>query len=256
MKKHRFLICLLILIFLVGSLVFMYPLINRYYVNYRMEKVIKSHTDITQSEKENGTEEGTNVDSIGHEFVPKVHTELWNKMQRYNQKIWNEKQKGLFDAWTYEVPSFELTEYGFQDDVFGIITIPKMELRMPLYLGATWQHMADGAAQLSQTSIPIGGENTNAVIAGHRGWYGAPYFREIMKLEVGDKVIIQNPWQVLEYQVSEIQIIAPNDVEAIHIQEGRDMITLLTCHPYASGGQQRYLVLCDRILESEEKMLE
>ena len=127
-----------------------------------------------------------------------------------------------------------------------MISIPALELEMPLYLGATYQHMADGAAHLSQTSIPIGGENTNAVIAGHRGWGGAAYFRYVTELKPGDEVFITNLWGTLTYRVADTQIILPHEVDQILIQEGRDLLTLLTCHPYASGGKQRYLVICER----------
>ena len=118
---------------------------------------------------------------------------------------------------------------------------------LSLYLGATYKHMADGAAHLSQTSLPIGGENTNCVIAGHRGYNGASYFRYIEKLKVGDVVSITNLWETLTYRVAEIKIIDPHEVKEILIQDGRDLVTLLTCHPYASGGRQRYVVYCERI---------
>ena len=137
-------------------------------------------------------------------------------------------------------------EYGLDEEVFGVITIPAIDLEMPLYLGATSSHLAKGAAQLSQTSLPIGGMNTNCVIAGHRGFNGAIYFRNVPELQSGDEVIITNLWETMTYTVTETQIILPNEVDQILIQEGRDMITLLTCHPYASGGIQRFLVFCDR----------
>jgi sortase A len=130
-----------------------------------------------------------------------------------------------------------------------VLSIPKLDLKMPIYLGATWQHMADGAAQMTETSLPIGGKNTNCVIAGHRGWNGAAYFLHIPKLEIGDTVIITNLWETLTYEVVETKIIAPYDVESIHIQPNRDLITLLTCHPPATGGRERYLVYCERVLE-------
>ena len=120
---------------------------------------------------------------------------------------------------------------------------------LSLFLGASYQNMADGAAVLSQTSIPIGGKNTNAVIAGHRGWGGASYFRYITDLEVGDEVIITNLWETMTYTVSGVRIIDPTSVDDILIHEGKDMITLLTCHPYASGGKQRYIVFCERVIE-------
>lgn len=117
---------------------------------------------------------------------------------------------------------------------------------MPLYLGATDENMVRGAAVLSGTSIPIGGANTNAVIAGHRGWGGAAYFRYITELSIGDEVVITNLWERLRYRVVGTKIIEPHEIENILIQSGRDMITLLTCHPYASGGTQRYIVFCKR----------
>ena len=115
-----------------------------------------------------------------------------------------------------------------------------------IYLGATELHMAAGAAHLSQTSLPIGGMDTNCVIAGHRGYNGARYFRNLDKLHVGDLVTVTNLWETLRYRVCEIRIIDPSDVDEILIQPGRELLTLLTCHPYASGGRQRYVVYCER----------
>ena len=100
---------------------------------------------------------------------------------------------------------------------------------------------------LAQTSIPIGGENSNSVIAGHRSWNGYKYFLDIELLEAGDLVYITNLWGTLTYRVTEIQIINPNEIDAILIRPGKDMITLLTCHPYGSGGLYRYLVFCERV---------
>lgn len=135
--------------------------------------------------------------------------------------------------------------------MFAVLTIPKINLDMPVYLGATDLNLASGAAHLSQTSLPIGGENTNCVIAGHRGWNGALYFRYVPDLAKGDIVTIRNIWETLTYQVVETKIIAPNDVDAIRIQEGRELLALLTCHPYASGGKQRYLVICERVYQED-----
>lgn len=182
------------------------------------------------------------------EPIPEIkYPELLEQMQAYNTRIYEQGQSGLSCEYDYQAPSFRLKDYGLDSEIFGVITIPAMDLEMPIFLGATKQHMADGVAHMSQTSLPIGGMNTNCVIAGHRGYSGASYFRYIEKLKVGDIVSITNLWETLQYRVSSIKIIDPHEVEDILIQEGRDMITLLTCHPYASGGRQRYLVYCDRI---------
>ena len=191
-----------------------------------------------------GTEESQPTDPT---LPPREHEALWDDMLAYNQRIWDEKQAGLCDPWSYQQPSFTLGEYGLDEEVFGVITIPALDLEMPLYLGATSAHMAKGAAHLSQTSLPVGGMNTNCVIAGHRGYSGAAFFRYVPELKPGDEVIITNLWETMTYVVTDTKIIMPNEVDQILIQEGRDMITLLTCHPYASGGKQRYLVFCDRV---------
>ena len=171
-------------------------------------------------------------------------------MVQYNETIYAQGQAGLSCQYDYQKPSFRLSDYGLSDEVFGVISIPAIDLEMPIFLGATEQHMADGAAHLSQTSLPIGGGNTNCVIAGHRGYNGASYFRYIDKLKVGDVVSVTNLWEELTYRVSEIKIIDPYDVTEILIQPGRELLTLLTCHPYASGGRQRYVVYCERVESS------
>ena len=177
----------------------------------------------------------------------RAYGNLFYEMQRYNMSLYTHKQRELTSKTAYELSQFSLTSYGVPDETFGVISIPAMELEMPLYLGASEEHMANGAAVLSQTSIPIGGKDTNAVIAGHRGYSGYDYFRYIDKLELGDEVTITNLWDTLTYRVTDIQIVSPDSVQAILIQPGKDMITLLTCHPYASGGKYRYLVFCERV---------
>ncbi len=83
-------------------------------------------------------------------------------MKAYNQDIWIDGQSGLRDPWSYQAPVFDLAEYGVSDGTVGILSIPKMDLELPIYLGATAEHLASGAAQLSQTSMPIGGATPTA----------------------------------------------------------------------------------------------
>ena len=174
------------------------------------------------------------------------YPELLADLQSYNRRIYAEKQSGLVDLEACEESAADLTAYGIADEIIGVLEIPAMELTMPVYLGASDAHLAAGAAVLGNTSAPIGGDSTNCVIAGHRGWKGADYFRHIDRLAVGDEAKITNLWETLTYTVADIQIIQPHEVEKIKIQQGRDLLTLVTCHPYASGGRQRYVVYCER----------
>lgn len=241
-KLRGLLITVMLLVFLAGLASILYPYIWGAAVDSSITNTAKDFLDRETPELPTTT---VIIDSIEPEKV-KPYPELWEDMVRYNQSIAAQGQSGLSCAYDYQKASFRLADYGLPDEIFGVLSIPAIDLEMPIYLGATEQHMADGAAHLSQTSLPIGGMDTNCVIAGHRGYSGASYFRYLDKLHVGDRVSVTNLWETLNYRVCEIRIIAPSDVEEILIQPGRELLTLLTCHPYASGGRQRYVVYCER----------
>ena len=198
-----------------------------------------------------GVHRVADADEAAHAFLEErkpeqSYPELLATLQDYNQRIYAEKQSDLTSLEACEEPAVDLAAYDVGDEIIGVLEIPTMELTMPVYLGASDEHLALGAAVLGSTSAPIGGDNTNCVIAGHRGWRGADYFRHIDRLQVGDTVQLTNLWETLTYTVTDIQIIQPHEVEKIKIRPHRDLLTLITCHPYASGGRQRYAVYCER----------
>ena len=242
-------IFIMVSIFLVGFSICAFPVIQNIVIDHQLRQDAQDFLDLLATEPEETgpttSEEDPTAPTEPTE-PPIEHKELWDEMVAYNEALWINKQAGLSDPWSYTQPSFTLGDFGLEDEIFGVITIPALDLEMPIYLGATNSHLAAGTAQLSQTSIPIGGINTNSVIAGHRGYSGASYFRYVPDLKIGDKVIITNLWEELTYVVVATDIIAPNEVEKVLIQEGKDMITLITCHPYASGGKQRYVIYCER----------
>ncbi len=245
-----FLTAIMVQIFILGLCVTFYPIVRGFVVDRVMEN--NANDFLIRLEETAPTEQPEEIlVTLPEETEPieetRPHEDLWNDMVAYNERIYQQHQTGLSCEYDYQRASFILKDYGLEDEIFGVISIPAMELEMPIYLGATEQHMADGAAHMTQTSIPIGGINTNAVIAGHRGYSGASYFRYIEKLKPGDLVTVRNLWETLNYRVSSIKIIDPHDVEKILIQDGRELLTLLSCHPYASGGKQRYVVYCERI---------
>lgn len=118
-------------------------------------------------------------------------------MAAYNQDIYENKQKDLTDPFSYESASFDLTTYGLSDNIIGYLSIPVMDVEIPVYLGANDKNLAKGAVHLGQTSMPIGGSNTNVVLAAHRGYQGIPMFRDVEKLKAGDFVTITTPFKVL-----------------------------------------------------------
>ena len=173
---------------------------------------------------------------------------LREKMEIYNKTIFREHQEHLCDAWSYEQNPFPVE---MPDALFGYIEIPSIDVILPLYLGAAEENMARGAAILGQSSLPVGGSDTNSVIAGHRGYRGAPYFREIEKLRPGDVVRVTSPCETLSYIVEDMAVIDPSDINAILIRPGKEMITLVTCHPYMGHGKYRYVVYCTRREEEQ-----
>lgn len=180
-----------------------------------------------------------------------AHQDLKDAMTEYNLQL-AQDQSGLDSVDSYEAPGLNLEDYGLgADDPVGYIEIPAMDVTLPLYLGASRAHMNDGAAVLGQTSMPIGGNSTNCVIAAHRGWNGKAMFRDIEVLREGDLVYLVNLWETLTYRVTKISIIWPDEVEAVTIQPGQDVVTLLTCHPYLTS-ERRYLVYCQRVEEPEQ----
>lgn len=233
---RKLLIVVTSVVFLIGLGIFLYPHVSSWLINM----------DVTTTINE--------FEAAGISSQSKDKDELYQEMEAYNQNLYITGQSEISDAWTFEQEEFTLDNYDYKDDVIATITVPKMDIKLPIYLGATKENMAKGIVNLGNTSLPIGGHNTNCVLAGHRGYRGAPFFRNIENLQLGDEVIIQNFWEQLNYKVSEIKVIYPSESENILIQEGKDMITLITCHPYRHN-YQRYVVYCVRSDEFDSSVI-
>lgn len=242
--KH---ICLFSL-FLAGFMLTSYPFLLNFLFSQQSKATISELQESLNSAMEDI--EDISDSKTERDFVPIPFQSLFETMQDYNTTIYRDGQAGLDSVDSYEAPAIDLADFGLSFETVGYISIPAMDVELPLYLGASAEHMSQGAVVLGETSLPIGGENTNCVIAAHRGYRGIPYFREIEKLEVGDTVTITNFWETLEYQVVGWQIVPPDSVDQVLIQEGHDMVTLMTCHPYRVG-TQRYLVYCERVTGSD-----
>lgn len=230
-----------LLLLLLGSSLCWYPAIAQRYVQQETIQYVKRFEQMYPQQE------------TAKETAAPAEDPLYARMQAYNLQLCAQEQVTFADPWIVaQTPAVRgLEEYSKKP--FGYIQIPAMDTVLPLYIGASVSHMAKGAAVLGETSLPVGGINTNCVIAGHRGYRGIAFFRDIEKLQIGDCVQIRNPWERLTYTVEALQRIAPDDSEAVKIQKDRDMLTLLTCHPYRGNGKWRYIVYCVR---SEEHMEE
>ena len=138
-----------------------------------------------------------------------------------------------------------------KDEVFAYLIIPKLDMKKPIYLDATFDHLDWGVAQVEGTSLPLGGMSTRSVIAGHRGWWGDLMFYNVDKLEIGDEIFIDGRTGLLEYRVTGTDIISPSDWESILPVAGKDMVTLLTCHPKRPPRPKRLLINAERVEEKK-----
>lgn len=157
----------------------------------------------------------------------------------------NEDYKGYYDIKGID-----------KEEVFAYLIIPKLDMKKPIYLDATYKHLDLGVAQVEGTSLPLGGKSTRSVIAGHRGWWGDLMFYNVEKLEAGDDIFIDGRSGLLKYKVTGQEIIDPSDWEKVLPIEGRDMVTLLTCHPKRPPRPKRLLINAERVVEKKAEPVE
>lgn len=240
-----------VLIFLSGLMIFVYPYATDLYVKHQSEKVMEAFEKDLERMKNTLSSDNLISDIRNGEVDEQALSEegrnlarLYKDMQSYNRRLVEEGQDELHDPFVYEVPAFDLTQYGFENNVIGIIEIEKMNVNMPLYLGASKGNMKKGAVVLSETSMPTGDKDTNMVVAAHRGYRGIRMFRDIQNMEYGDIIKITTPFDTLTYKVIEIKIVLPDEINEILIQKERSLVTLVTCHPYTKN-THRYLVVAE-----------
>lgn len=237
--KRLFLQIFAWLAILLGVGLMLQPTVSQYLATRQSTKTVQKFVQAAEAAAPVATETTDSAEPA------RAYPELYDALQAYNAQIFAEGQSGLKDPFAYETPAFDLTGYGLPDDMIAALWIPRLNLDLPVYLGASMANMARGGALLGQTSMPLGGANTNTVIAAHRGYYGAEMLRNVQQIQLGDKITLTTPWDTLVYRVCELKIIQPDDINAVLIQPGRDLLTLTTCHPYTQN-TQRYLVIAER----------
>ena len=181
------------------------------------------------------------------------------KMEEMNRQFAYQNISPGFDPFSEEAKEIEQTKVIYEDHIIGVISIPKIAVRLPIFDQTTEAFLAKGAAYLEGTSFPIGGESTHSVISGHRGLTEAKLFTDLPDLEKGDRFYIElGEAEIHAYQVDDIKVVEPTDVSSLQIEKGKDYITLVTCTPYMINSH-RLLVRGHRVpyvpelMESEVK---
>lgn len=154
--------------------------------------------------------------------------EMLAQAERWNAGLLGQASlNGQEDLWPYEQQLQVL-----DDGIMGILSIPRLDLRLPVYHGTGEEALSKGAGHLVSSSLPIGSASGRAVVSAHRGLMQAELFTRLDEMEEGDLFVMETAGMTLAYRVHEIEVIRPDEVEALAIEPGRDLMTLMTCTPY------------------------
>ena len=162
-------------------------------------------------------------------------------LESYNERVRQGGGMVINDPFTFGAADQSFAKTGLAGLPVGVLTVDSMACEAPVYLGSSEQNMLNGAAVVAGTSAPLGEPSSNCVIAAHRNMF----FKQIENVRVGDRVCLRTIWGGYVYRVVEIRIISPSDIKSAAVQEGKDLLTLVTCHPYGSN-RQRIIAVCER----------
>lgn len=224
MKRDRMGIVLVLMLF-VGVCVLLYPAISQYLNSKTQTRVVSNYQDILNSIK---TED---------------YSAYFETAEEYNSAL-SALEQPLLNYSQLENYSETLDISG--TGIMGYITIEKLGVELPIYHGTSSEVLNIACGHMEGTSLPIGGISTHCVLSAHRGLPHAKLFTDLDKLEIGDVFVITVLDQTMTYQIDQITVVSPDDVNDVRIIEGEDHCTLLTCTPYGINSH-RLLVRGTRI---------
>lgn len=236
MKKHLPTI-LIIVVFIVGISVFLYPTVSNYLYEQNSSKAIVEHAKKMEM------------------LTPQQIAQEKKAVQRYNISLFKNAVvlTDPFDPDAYPITDGEYDELLAFDDIIAYIEIPAINVYLPIYHGTKEETLQIGVGHLENTSLPLGGESTHTVLSAHCGLPSAKLFTDLHLLKTGNIFRIHVLDEVLSYQVYSIDVVDPDDSSSLHIQRGKDLTTLITCTPYGKN-THRLLVHGKRINENSGEM--
>ena len=230
------------IIFLAGLSLLLYPFVANQWNNYRQKQLISGYEQAV-SEKE--AAEGIDYDAER------------KKAEDYNEAL---LPCVLPDSFALAEssgvdPVYMNTLNIAGDEMMGSVEIPKINIKIPIYHTTEEEVLNKGAGHLEGSSLPVGGANTHAVISAHRGLPSASLFTDLDQLKEGDHFLIHVLNETLCYEVDKISVVKPEDTSALAVEDGQDLVTLLTCTPYGVN-TERLLVRGHRVPYVEEEVKE
>lgn len=229
--KDRLTTALLIIIFLAGLSLVLYPSVANYWNSMHQSKAISHYSDA--------------IASISEED----YSAYLEAAQDYNSRI--RERNNIFALSDAEMAEYNSLLNITGDGIIGYIEIPFIEVTLPIYHGTSEEVLQVAAGHLDWTAFPIGGEGTHAVISGHRGLPSAKLFTDLDKLMLGDVFMIRVLDEYFTYEVDQILIVSPQEVQPLQPVEGKEYCTLVTCTPYGIN-THRLLIRGHRIENIEQ----
>ena len=224
MKRDKVGIFLVLMLF-IGVCGLLYPSVSQYWNSKTQTRAVENYQAL--------------LDSLNEED----YSAFFREAEAYNKELY-ELEAPLLDY--RELDGYEQILNVGGNGIMGYVAIQKLGVELPVYHGISPEVLNIACGHLEGTSLPIGGENTHSVLSAHRGLPHAKLFTELDKMELGDTFIITILDRTVTYQVDQIKVVRPNEIDDVRIVDGADHCTLLTCTPYGINSH-RLLVRGTRI---------
>lgn len=230
MKKHGTTIILL-LVLIVGLSLLLYPTLADWWNSMHQSRAVATYV-----------EQVANIDD-------EEYAHLWEDAWNYNQSLIGRSNNYLLSEEQQKAYDQILNIGGL--GIMGYIEVPSIGVTLPIYHGTDESVLQIALGHLEWTSLPVGGESSHCVISGHRGLPSAKLFTDLDKLTIGDVFMFRVLDEILTYEVDQILIVEPHETDALQIEKGKDLCTLITCTPYGVNSH-RLLVRGHRVENQEE----
>ena len=219
----------MVLVFLIGLAIFIYPTFSDYVAR---RNVIQGASHYERQ-----------VTSLEDAEIAK----MWEEAKIYNDSLNGDPVPDPFIPGSGRIlPENYIRVLDTDDGIMGYVDIPKIKVYLPIYHGSSDETLEKGAGHIEQTTLPIGGKGNLSVITAHTGFSGAEMFNRLIEVTEGNIFLIRILDKTLTYQVDEIKVILPEEIESLLPVEDKDYVTLVTCTPYGVNSH-RLLVRGERI---------
>lgn len=232
--KNKLSTILLILVFIIGLSLLLYPTFSDWWNSFHQTRAISNYSDSVAS-----------LDSAEYQAI-------WDSAAAYNAALAARGSHWILSDQELEAYQAQLNVGG--TGIMGYIEIPGISVSLPIYHGTEANVLQIAVGHIAGSSLPVGGESTHCVLSGHRGLPSARLFTDLDQMVVGDLFMLHTLDETLTYEVDQILIVEPQEVDALEIVEGMDYCTLVTCTPYGIN-THRLLVRGRRVENLKEAVL-